>query len=73
MSNTKSSAVSEDPVDVLIVLHDKFDLLDFAAVAEVLTTALHNKDDACELAMAFSLTHAPKECLADGFPVPQHS
>lgn len=48
MSNTKTSAVSDDPVDVLVVLHNKFDLLDFAAVTEVLTTALHDKNDPCK-------------------------
>lgn len=57
MSNTKNSAVSEDPVDVLVVLHNKFDLLDFAAVTEVLTTALHDKNDPSECFLAY------RECL----------
>lgn len=48
MSASKNSAVSEDPVDVLIVLHEKFDLLDFAGVTKVLDSALHNKSDPSE-------------------------
>jgi predicted nucleotidyltransferase len=48
MSNNKNSAVSDDPIDVLVVLQDKFDLLDFAAVTETLTTALHDKNESCK-------------------------
>lgn len=48
MSTAKNSAVSEDPVDVLIVLHNNFDLLDFSAVVKTLTSALHDKNDSCK-------------------------
>lgn len=43
---SKTSAAAEEPIEVLIALHDKFDLLDLAGPVEVLTTALHDfKDD----------------------------
>jgi len=48
MSANKTSAVSDEPIDVLVVLHPKFDLLDMAGPVEVFTTALHNFKDPCE-------------------------
>jgi transcriptional regulator GlxA family with amidase domain len=42
---TKSAAQSNEPIEVLFALHDKFDLTDFAAPLEALTTALHDKND----------------------------
>ena len=48
MAANKTSAVSDEPIDVLVVLHPKFDLLDFAGPTEVFTTALHNFKDACK-------------------------
>ncbi|KAH6659471.1 ThiJ/PfpI family protein [Truncatella angustata] len=65
MSNTKNSAVSDDPVDVLVVLHNKFDLLDFAAVTEVLTTALHNKDDPSSKAFEVTTVAAEPKALSE--------
>lgn len=41
----KGSAVSDEPVDVLFALHPKFNLMDMAGPLEVLTTALHDKND----------------------------
>ena len=41
----KSSAVADEPIDVLFALHPKFNLMDFAGPLEVLTTALHDKQD----------------------------
>lgn len=48
MAASKTSAVADEPIDVLFALHPKFDLLDFAGPAEVFTTALHDFKDDCE-------------------------
>lgn len=46
MSVHKTSAVAEqEPVDVLIALQNKFDLLDLAGPVEVLKNALHDFKD----------------------------
>lgn len=45
MAASKTSAVADDPIDVLFVLHPKFDLLDFAGPCEVLATAQHDPKD----------------------------
>ena len=47
----KSSAVADEPIDVLFALHPKFNLMDFAGPLEVLTTALHEANDPCKSAM----------------------
>lgn len=64
MATTKNSAVSEDPVDVLIVLHNKFDLLDFAAVVKVLTSALHDKNDTATKAFEITTVGAEAKVLS---------
>jgi transcriptional regulator GlxA family with amidase domain len=46
---SKTSAVADEPIEVLIALHDKFNLMDFAGPLEVLTTALHDAKDPSEL------------------------
>jgi transcriptional regulator GlxA family with amidase domain len=61
MSASKNSAVSEDPVDVLVVLHDKFDLLDFAGVTKVLDAALHDKTDASKSSPPSPYSYHPTE------------
>lgn len=55
MAANKTSAVSDEPVDVLVVLHPKFDLLDFAGPVEVFTTALHNFKDSCKCHLRVAL------------------
>ena len=44
-----TKANPEEPIEVLFVLQDKFDLMDFAGPLEVLTNALHDKSDASQL------------------------
>ena len=44
----KDSAVSDEPVSVLFVLQNKFDLLDFAGPYEVLSQAKQTKSDECK-------------------------
>jgi transcriptional regulator GlxA family with amidase domain len=45
----KTSAVADEPIDVLFALHPKFDLLDFAGTLEVLDKARHDKNDPCKI------------------------
>ncbi|KAI8629533.1 class I glutamine amidotransferase-like protein [Xylariaceae sp. FL1651] len=41
-----ANKTSEEPIEVLFVLQDKFNLMDFAGPLEVLTSALHDKNNA---------------------------
>ncbi|KAG6117679.1 hypothetical protein E4U13_000905 [Claviceps humidiphila] len=59
MAAQKTSAVSDEPIDVLFALHPKFDLLDFAGPLEVFTSALHDAKD--ETSKAFEVTIAGAE------------
>ncbi|KAK5660246.1 hypothetical protein OQA88_12784 [Cercophora sp. LCS_1] len=56
---SKTSAVADEPIDVLFALHPKFNLLDFAGPLEVLTHALHDAND--PLSKAFEVTIAAGE------------
>jgi transcriptional regulator GlxA family with amidase domain len=47
---SKTSAVADEPIEVLFALHPKFNLMDFAGPLEVLTTCLHDSKDPSELA-----------------------
>lgn len=61
MAANKSSAIDDqEPIDVLIALHHKFDLLDFAGPMEVLTYAAHNFSDV-DNSKAFEVTLASSE------------
>ncbi|KAI0159210.1 hypothetical protein LQW54_009009 [Pestalotiopsis sp. IQ-011] len=64
MSTAKNSAVSEDPVDVLIVLHNNFDLLDFSAVVKTLTSALHDKNDSSTKAFEITTVGAESKVMS---------
>jgi transcriptional regulator GlxA family with amidase domain len=44
----KTSAVSDEPIEVLFVLQNKFDLMDLAGPLEVLHWARHDKNDECK-------------------------
>ncbi|KAM0431740.1 hypothetical protein ACHAPT_004989 [Fusarium lateritium] len=55
MSANKTSAVSDEPIDVLFAVHEKFDLLDFAGALEVFNTAAHDFKDP-ENNKAFEIT-----------------
>ncbi|GJN67077.1 ThiJ/PfpI family protein [Purpureocillium lilacinum] len=59
MAANKTSAVADEPVDVLFALHPKFDMLDFAGPLEVLTTACHDFKD--QSSKAFEVTIAGSE------------
>lgn len=75
MAANKSSAIDDqEPVDVLIALHHKFDLLDFAGPMEVLTYAAHNFSDA-DNTKAFEVTLAssdPNALSEQGVQVRSH-
>ncbi|KAJ4165044.1 hypothetical protein LMH87_006691 [Akanthomyces muscarius] len=54
MSVNKNSAVADEPIDVLIALHPKFDILDLTGPMKVFTTAAHDFND--ESSKAFEVT-----------------
>ncbi|KAI1503920.1 class I glutamine amidotransferase-like protein [Biscogniauxia marginata] len=55
----KTSAVSDEPIEVLFALQPKFNLLDFAGPLEVISRALHDKNDGTT--QAFDCTVAAAE------------
>ncbi|KAI0478908.1 class I glutamine amidotransferase-like protein [Xylariaceae sp. FL0804] len=61
----KASAAADEPVDVLFVLQDKFDLMDFCGPLEALTWARHNKDDENTKAFDCTITAAEPKVLSD--------
>jgi len=56
---SKTSAVADEPIEVLFALQPKFDLLDFAGPLEILTTALNDAED--PTSKAFEVTIAGGE------------
>ncbi|KAK4227835.1 class I glutamine amidotransferase-like protein [Podospora fimiseda] len=61
----KSSAVADEPIDVLFALHPNFNLLDFAGPLEVLTTALHDKDDPTSKAFEVTIASGEPQVLSE--------
>ncbi|KAK3353067.1 putative amidotransferase-domain-containing protein [Lasiosphaeria hispida] len=61
----KTSAVSDEPVDVLFALHPKFNLLDFAGPLEVLTTALHDASDSTSRAFEVTIAAGEPKVISD--------
>ncbi|KAI0171859.1 class I glutamine amidotransferase-like protein [Hypoxylon sp. FL1284] len=55
----KTSAVSDEPIEVLFAIYPKFNLLDFAGPLEILEWARHDKND--ETTKAFDITIAADE------------
>ncbi|KAI2624234.1 class I glutamine amidotransferase-like protein [Hypoxylon sp. NC1633] len=55
----KTSAVTDEPIEVLFALQSKFNLMDFAGPLEILDTARHDKND--ESTKAFDITIAGPE------------
>ena len=45
---SKTSAVADEPIEVLFALHPNFNLMDFAGPVEVLTSSLHDAKDPSE-------------------------
>ncbi|RYP77737.1 hypothetical protein DL770_007021 [Monosporascus sp. CRB-9-2] len=61
----KTSAVSDEPVQVLFVLQNKFDLLDFAGPLEVLAQARADKKDDASRAFDCTIAGAESKILSD--------
>jgi transcriptional regulator GlxA family with amidase domain len=66
---SKTSAVSDEPIEVLIALHHKFSLLDFAGPAEILSSALHDANDSTTKAFEITLVGEPQVLSEQGFIV----
>lgn len=62
----KGSAVadSNEPIEVLFALHEKFNLLDFAGPLEALTSALHDKNDPDSKAFEVTIAAAEPKVLS---------
>ncbi|KAK3390925.1 putative amidotransferase-domain-containing protein [Podospora didyma] len=61
----KSSAVSDEPIDVLFALHPGFDLMDFAGPLEVLTTAQHDFNDPTTKAFEVTIAGGEPKVLSE--------
>lgn len=59
MSASKTSAVSDEPIDVLVALQSNFNLLDFTGPVEAFTSALHDWKD--PTSKAFEITIAAND------------
>ncbi|KAK3902116.1 putative amidotransferase-domain-containing protein [Staphylotrichum tortipilum] len=62
---SKTSAVADEPIDVLFALHPKFNLLDFAGPLEVLTSALHDAQDPTSKAFEVTIAAGEPQVLSD--------
>lgn len=71
MSVNKTSAVGDEPIDVLIALHPKFDLLDLTGPMKVFTTAAHDFNDECKYHLPSHVCGGVCSTLADPTPAPQ--
>ncbi|KAI0150393.1 ThiJ/PfpI family protein [Xylariaceae sp. FL1272] len=60
-----TKASPEEPVEVLFVLHDKFNLMDFAGPLEVLASALHDKNDENTKAFECTVTAAEPKVISE--------
>ncbi|KAL2258684.1 hypothetical protein VTK26DRAFT_7935 [Humicola hyalothermophila] len=62
---SKTSAVADEPIEVLFALHPKFNLMDFAGPLEVLTTALHDAKDPTSKAFEVTLASGEPQVLSE--------
>jgi hypothetical protein len=69
---SKTSAVADEPIEVLFALHPKFNLLDFAGPLEVLTSSQHDAQDPSEFchSSVFVTNPAPPPLSAVAGPDP---
>ncbi|OHE93953.1 hypothetical protein CORC01_10740 [Colletotrichum orchidophilum] len=61
----KSSAVADEPIEVLFALQPNFDLLDMAGPMEALSTALHDQKDKNSKAFECTITAAEPKVVSD--------
>ncbi|KKA30327.1 hypothetical protein TD95_002261 [Thielaviopsis punctulata] len=64
MSAHKSSAVADEPVEVLFALQPGFDLLDFSGAYEVFAEALHEQDDPNSKAFECTIACAESQAVS---------
>lgn len=62
---SKTSAVADEPIEVLFALHPKFNLMDFAGPMEVLTTALHDAKDPTSKAFEITIASGEPQVLSE--------
>ncbi|KXX74130.1 Protein DJ-1 [Madurella mycetomatis] len=62
---SKTSAVADEPIDVLFALHPKFNLMDFAGPLEVLTTCLHDYQDPASKAFEVTIAAGESQVLSE--------
>ncbi|KAJ0385971.1 hypothetical protein COL922a_005340 [Colletotrichum nupharicola] len=62
---SKSSAVADEPIEVLFALQPNFDLLDMAGPLEVLANALHDKKDKNSKAFEVTVAAAEPKVVSD--------
>ncbi|KAL1887920.1 hypothetical protein Cpir12675_006366 [Ceratocystis pirilliformis] len=64
MSAHKSSAVADEPIEILFALQSGFDLLDFSGAYEVFTEALHDQDDPNSKAFDCTIVSAEPQAVS---------
>jgi len=62
---SKTSAVADEPIEVLVALQPKFNLMDFAGPLGVLTTALHDAEDPTSKAFEVTIAAGEPKVLSD--------
>ncbi|KAI1386374.1 class I glutamine amidotransferase-like protein [Hypoxylon trugodes] len=61
----KTSAVADEPIEVLFVLQPKFNLLDFAGPLEILDTVRHDKNDDSTKAFDYTIAAAEPKVISE--------
>ncbi|EGR47900.1 uncharacterized protein TRIREDRAFT_78626 [Trichoderma reesei QM6a] len=64
MAESKTSAISDEPINVLIALHPKFDILDFSGPLAVFSAAQHDFSDDSSKAFEVTLAGAEPQVLS---------
>ncbi|KAK4150925.1 protein DJ-1 [Chaetomidium leptoderma] len=62
---SKTSAVADEPIEVLFALHPKFNLMDFAGPLEVMTSALHDAQDPTSKAFEVTIAGGEPQVLSE--------
>jgi transcriptional regulator GlxA family with amidase domain len=62
---SKTSAIADEPIDVLFLVHEKFNLLDLAGPLEAFNYALHEKNDPSSKAFECTLAGAEATVLSE--------
>ncbi|KAJ9138942.1 ThiJ/PfpI family protein [Pleurostoma richardsiae] len=65
MASKTSAVADQDPIDVLFVLHEKFNLMDFAGPCEVFSHVLHDLNDPESKAFEITIAGPEPKVLSD--------